>query len=382
MRQIDSKNLMDAIEAIYESVGQQTDFAKGLAVTGSQLGSFRVLLSRLALAGIDDLVIAEHGLGDQACREILEARDRRGNFLAYSRGWDQDNVYDSERLGVSAVPAVMGRKGSIAGCTNLDYAVAGVIGRNQSNCVVLTCYRSSIDGHFTDTDRKTLRQLLPHWRRALELQQQIDSINMQSHATNRILDHAPFSILIVDSAAHILYENYMSKVANHAGGGLVISDGQLRFDDPDVRKKFFELLADAERLRKESGGVSPVMMAVDRPSAAKPYQVMVLPVQRGEGATFSIGSTYGVFIYDPMVYLPVNAEALCELEGLTQAEAKLCKSLYSTKSLGETARQLDVSISTAKTHLLNTFRKLGINSQTELMQYLAHMPKTSGEPKH
>jgi len=34
------------------------------------------------------------------------------------------------------------------------------------------------------------------------------------------------------------------------------------------------------------------------------------------------------------------------------------------------------------THLLNTFRKLGINSQSELMKYLAYMPKISRDTWH
>ena len=123
-------------------------------------------------------------------------------------------------------------------------------------------------------------------------------------------------------------------------------------------------------------------MPVGRTASSKPYQLMVFSL-RPEGEPAEQDSeSYAVFIYDPSLRRPVDTGALRDLEGLTEAEARLCYSLYNTKSLSETAEQLDVSVSTAKTHLLNTFRKLGINSQAELMKYLAHMPKLSATSQH
>jgi DNA-binding CsgD family transcriptional regulator len=215
----------------------------------------------------------------------------------------------------------------------------------------------------------------------LGIKNSLNRLDRQSRATHRILDHAPFAIMLVDSAAYVMYRNYMAKVASRNNDGLCVNEGRLWFSGRDTRKKFMRLLRSADRIRQTDSG-SPIMMAVERPSGSKPYQLMILPVQAAAEAGLATGPTYAVFIYDPTVNLPVDANSLCALEGLTMAEANLCESLYRTKNLGETASQLEVSMSTAKTHLLNTFRKLGINSQSELMKYLAHMPKISRETWH
>ncbi len=54
--------------------------------------------------------------------------------------------------------------------------------------------------------------------------------------------------------------------------------------------------------------------------------------------------------------------------------------MYQRKSIADTAHELNISINTAKTHLAHIFRKIGINSQNELMDYLARLPKLANRP--
>ncbi len=55
---------------------------------------------------------------------------------------------------------------------------------------------------------------------------------------------------------------------------------------------------------------------------------------------------------------------------LTPTEALLCGALARGLSLNETAAQLEITISTVRTHLQHVFHKTGTNRQSELLRRL------------
>ena len=374
--------MLETIEGLYEWANSGATQNGALEATGLLLGSPKAVLLQLSLVGHNPIVLAETGLGPDVADSLLESINENGNFLAHYRGWDQDNVYDSQRLQLADEFSSSDYFEHIVLPNELNYSIAGVLIRERTSCIVVCYYRSVSNHPFADDDLQKLATLLPHWRRAINIKNRLNQLDQHSQATHRILDHAPFSIMLVDSAAFVLYRNYMANIGSRNEDGLTVRDGRLRFGNPKTRKEFMRLLRSADDVREEEAAAGPIMMSVERPSGSKPYQLMILPVQSAAETGLATGPTYAVFIYDPTVNLPVDANSLCALEGLTLAEANLCESIYRTKNLSETANQLEVSISTAKTHLLNTFRKLEINSQSELMKYLAHMPKISRETRH
>jgi DNA-binding CsgD family transcriptional regulator len=382
MQKSNSDLMLNTVDSIYEWVNSDTSQNSILQATGLLLGSPRAILLQLSLVGTNHILLAETGLGSDLADDLMGSINVNGNYITHYRGWDQGNVYDSARLQMADEFSPSDYFEHIVLPNELNYSIAGVIARERTSCIIVCYYRSMNDQPFVDDDLRNLTALLPHWRRAISIKNRLNRLDRQSQATHRILDHAPFSIMLVDSAAYVLYQNYMANVGSRNDDGLTVRDGRLRLGSLEARKEFMRLLQTADEARQETVSASPVMMAVERQSGSKPYQLMILPVQSATEAGLATGPTYAVFIYDPTVNLPVDANSLCALEGLTLAEANLCESLYQTKNLSETANQLKVSISTAKTHLLNTFRKLEINSQSELMKYLAHMPKISRETRH
>jgi DNA-binding CsgD family transcriptional regulator len=382
MQKTNSGLMLRTIDGLYEWVNSGATQNSLMETTGLLVGSPKAILLQLSLIGQNHIVIAETGLGSDVAGELLKSVNENGNFVAHYHGWDQGNVYDSARLQMANEFASSDYFERVVLPNELNYSIAGVIARERTSCIVVCYYRGLNDQPFVEDDLKSLTVLLPHWRRAISIKNRLNELDQHSQATHRILDHAPFSIMLVDSAAYVLYQNYMASIGSRNEDGLTVRDGRLRFADLETRKEFMQLLRSADDARKDEAVASPIMMAVERPSGSKPFQLMILPVQSAAETGLATGPTYAIFIYDPTINLPVDANSLCVLEGLTLAEANLCESLYRTKNLGETADQLEVSISTAKTHLLNTFRKLEINSQSELMKYLAHMPKISRETRH
>jgi DNA-binding CsgD family transcriptional regulator len=65
---------------------------------------------------------------------------------------------------------------------------------------------------------------------------------------------------------------------------------------------------------------------------------------------------------------------LCELHGLTPAEARLAAALVRGFSLEEAAAELVISRNTARTHLKRVFAKTGTCRQGELISLLLSGP--------
>jgi DNA-binding CsgD family transcriptional regulator len=80
-------------------------------------------------------------------------------------------------------------------------------------------------------------------------------------------------------------------------------------------------------------------------------------------------------VHDPAGIGKAKVDGLEKFYNLTAAEAEVCQRLVEKKCLSGVAKELGVSVNTAKTHLIRSFRKIGVSSQAELLQQLAVHPK-------
>jgi DNA-binding CsgD family transcriptional regulator len=375
---LDAANLRFAtLDQIYAWTESGDSSAAALRASRLLLRGDKAVLLQLAISSADADILATSGADTEFGAGLLKYRHSSSNFISHFRSWDQDNAYDAARLTHAGELRSSEFYQAFMEPNNVHHAVAGVIKRDPSSCIVLCIYRSTIEQAFDQNDIVNLRELLPHWRRAAELRNRLARLNQQADIANCIMNHAPFAIMTVDLSGLVLYANHRAKLISQLNDGLRIKDGRIIASSAAGTRKLLTELARGEL--QQSAIPLPIPFPLERPSGAKPYQLMIMPVETSTKSDDEAGAIFGIFVYDPSHRLPVDSAALKSLEGLTDAEARLCESLYETKNIGESAEQLNVSLSTAKTHLLNTFRKLGINSQAELMRYLAHMPKMSSE---
>lgn len=68
--------------------------------------------------------------------------------------------------------------------------------------------------------------------------------------------------------------------------------------------------------------------------------------------------------------LSANLNPLIQKYSLTKRESQIYELLVQHKSYKEIADILCISVPTAKTHILNLYRKLGINKRTDLSKIL------------
>jgi DNA-binding CsgD family transcriptional regulator len=112
-------------------------------------------------------------------------------------------------------------------------------------------------------------------------------------------------------------------------------------------------------------------ISFDKKTGSGSYQLgmrrLKMPARRGSLATHN---AIAVFVYDTGERMELSIDGLRSLYDLTESEARVCDLLYKSKNLPEVAKLLGVSINTAKTHLNRSFRKVGVQSQAELVRRL------------
>lgn len=78
-----------------------------------------------------------------------------------------------------------------------------------------------------------------------------------------------------------------------------------------------------------------------------------------------------VAILERRIDARVCAHCLQEAFGLTEREARVAASIGSGRSMQEVAAELQISVSTVRTHLQNVFLKTGVNTQQKLVALVA-----------
>jgi len=115
---------------------------------------------------------------------------------------------------------------------------------------------------------------------------------------------------------------------------------------------------------------------VSRSNGESPYLMMFIPmcIQPNSGRRHG-GKVILLQVHNPAGIAKAKVDGLEKFYNLTSAEAEVCQRLYEKKCLSGVAEDLGVSVNTAKTHLIRSFRKIGVSSQAELLQQLAVHPK-------
>lgn len=182
-----------------------------------------------------------------------------------------------------------------------------------------------------------------------------------------LLDRLDRGVILLDAAGRVVDANSHALQVLRTCDGLGVRCGRLSFSDPALEQRLQQAIA---RLRAGVRDTRAVIAA--RVRCAAPFRIIVVPVppdaDERDVAFFAL-------LYTTGNQREITRELLGELYGLTQAQADVTRSLFAGHSVDETARLLDLSPNTVRTHLKQVFSKCEVNSQAELMHLLALGPQ-------
>ncbi|MBV0931725.1 helix-turn-helix transcriptional regulator [Marinobacterium weihaiense] len=250
------------------------------------------------------------------------------------------------------------------------YHVMGVdITTQDSGLLRLRITRGENQQPFACDDKQLCERLLPHIRRALRINKQIDHSQKIESVYSRAISKLSIATLLIDEQGTVLDENIYARSIIDACDGLKIIGGRLEAVYPSDNKELKRLVKEAfDAALSGECQVLPGAMSITRPSGEVSLGLVVEPIpvnKWSEGKSTPIAMIY---IRDAAGKLNANVDVARKLFGLTTAENALAFKLADGLSLEDAAEALSIKRNTARAHLRSIFSKTGIRRQTELVR--------------
>ena len=212
--------------------------------------------------------------------------------------------------------------------------------------------------------------LVPHLRRAAEIQWTLHGVKSVQLAVAEAIDRLPTGLLLLDARRRVVVQNRGAERILAANDGFRIDRHGPSADDARENATLQKLIADAIDARNGQELRAAGFVAVSRPSGERAYAVMVTPLLAAPVKGGMSDAVVAIFVADPSARLFAGPEVLSELYQLTYSEAELVRLLASGLSLEEAASKRGVSLNTARSHLKHVFAKTDTSRQGELVRLI------------
>ncbi|HSW34370.1 MAG TPA: helix-turn-helix transcriptional regulator, partial [Steroidobacteraceae bacterium] len=172
-----------------------------------------------------------------------------------------------------------------------------------------------------------------------------------------ILDKLDRGVVLLDARGRVLDANSLAIRVLEAGDGMALRSGRFVFADAALDARLSRMIAQCGG--SAAGGIATIAARVSRSGGAS-YRVVVTPVPRDADER---DVAFVALIYAPDEQREISTDVLRELYGLTPAQAQVARSLFSGRSVEESAAALKLSPNTVRTHLKQIFTRCEVQSQ-------------------
>ncbi len=264
---------------------------------------------------------------------------------------------------------------------DIHHGVCGTVYQSDEQKIQLLVQRTGGQGHFSHRDTGFFNRLLPHLRRVIVLQRQLDTIRQQSEALGLARDMSPLPFLLLDSDGRVIHLTAEAEQAVSSTEKLAIHEGRLKLKGgQDLQQRLHKhikaCLDSAAGCWDQAGGWFRV-----EGNPGVPLHLLVMPVHPDVAyPAFSGTSAFAaVFIHDPATRVRLCPDNLKAIYGITPAESRLLQALVQGESLESYAASNSRSLHTIKTQLKSLLRKTGTDRQVTLVSLILQGPAVRRE---
>ncbi len=217
---------------------------------------------------------------------------------------------------------------------------------------------------FTEAEKRLLGRLAPHLARAVQVRTRLLRARSGTAAVEDCLERLAVGVVLLDSRGAPIFANRAASRIFAQQDGLSLQPDGLHVVAAAERATLARLLRGPSGALHASGGGGS--MVARRPSGRSPFALLVAPVRRR--GLFAEDPACLVFVTDPSEVPADLAGSFGRAHGLTRAETGLLQRLLAGRTPAEAARDLEVALSTVRSHLKQVFGKTGARSQSDLMR--------------
>ncbi|SNT35040.1 regulatory protein, luxR family [Granulicella rosea] len=261
------------------------------------------------------------------------------------------------------------------------YLAAGPRGPLLPHATGLALARAQARGPFPEEAIQLLAAIRPHLARAVE--QQLDR---QRAAQQDVLSRRPavsplgwfpalfdIPVIALDRCCAVAEVSPAARLVLEQGG-LRVAGATLTTDDAEEEILLRQLLAQAGPLTRSQVAADPQFGGTalfSRANSLPPLRVVLMRL--GAPATAD-GPTALLFLQSPAQRPFPRSAQLRSLYCLNPTELRLVDQLASGRKVKEAASALRLTENTTRFHLKEVFRKMEVNSQTELLRTVLSIP--------
>ncbi|MFZ1988996.1 MAG: helix-turn-helix transcriptional regulator [Alphaproteobacteria bacterium] len=227
-------------------------------------------------------------------------------------------------------------------------------------------------GPYADDDLIPMKAIAPHVARLTSLVFNLSQTNLWARSLEEALSGFGRGVLLVTRSAQILFANRAAE-ALLASGSLKSSKGKLTASQPEAERKLLSLIAS---------------VAESSDSVTLPSNTLVLSNGEGKPILFvrawplSVRAQPGVS--QPVVALVVDdlrgptqlSRAVTAQVGLTPREHETAQALCRGDSVEAAAREMGISVETARSHVKAILAKLGVTKQKDAVLILSRLSQS------
>jgi DNA-binding CsgD family transcriptional regulator len=324
--------------------------------------------SAALMHNIDPVLIARHSADFSAVDPWVDSYQRRHGPIAKADGiWLHGPAYvDTHALRKTAVGQEIFDPIGIG-----DLLTVGLSSLSDRFNFFAT-FRPSRAPGFGASSIRRFRMLAPHVVRASQIQKRVIAIEGRIDAASHALAHVPYGLFALAADGHVLTMNPEAERILNARDGLTTRCGVLAATAAPDRLR--AAMSRAGSLAASATTEHGEIVRIPRPSARRPYQVLMAPVPAAPSERllgFTGRPTVAIAIVcDPEASPLPTAAALCQLFSLTPALSRLAATLAAGKTLAEHAEEARITVGTARVQLKELFARTNTSRQAELVRVL------------
>jgi DNA-binding CsgD family transcriptional regulator len=223
---------------------------------------------------------------------------------------------------------------------------------------------------FTRAEIELFSYLIPHLQRAMQLQLRLAVLEDKQNGSAEALDRLPQGVLLVDGAGKVRFANRAAEEMLADGGALRIAGGVVRAARTDETCALHRAIACCVDTAAHGAEAASSRVRVSRGAGRLPLRVLVIPLRPQAPWTRLYQPSAILLINDPERDVAIRSDHLRDEFGLTRAEAALALEILAGQGLQVAADRLQITLTTARTHLAHVFEKTGTSRQAELVRLI------------
>ncbi|GAA0573308.1 helix-turn-helix transcriptional regulator [Caenispirillum bisanense] len=254
----------------------------------------------------------------------------------------------------------------------LRYVMGGGQYRH-GDTVVVAVHRSIGQDPFGPAEVALMQTVRSHLVRAYQLQQTLTVRDRSQALLSAVLDCIATGVAVLGPDCRIKCLNRLAEDALRPGRALGLRQGRMVIADTFLQEKFKAAVASAIETARRSAGSGGGSLLLTGPDRRIFLQVM--PVSVMQVGMFDEPAAVVLLSTEPRS-LPVG-RMLCDLFGLTPAEARVAVELACGATLRELAERRAVRISTLRSQLKAVLEKTDSHRQSDLVRLVLLLSQTA-----